>query len=301
MRDRGVGRPGRLISDPRVAKRSIRGSIMAEFNRNLAGMPFGGPVSSAEAAAIDAGLRAYMLRVYNYMVLGLVITGIAALGIYMLSVTDDAAAAAKAVRGSAEVPARLAGNMYLTPLGYAVFVSPLKWAVILSPLALVFGLSFGIERLRPAVAQLLFWIFAALMGVSLGSIFMVYTQTSVVRVFFITAASFGALSLWGYTTRRDLTGMGSFLIMGLFGIVIAGFVNMFLASSAMQWIISVVGVLVFAGLTAWDTQRLKNEYIYGAMDGDTAKRTAIMGALSLYLDVVNLFTMLLQLLGQRED
>jgi hypothetical protein len=137
--------------------------------------------------------------------------------------------------------------------------------------------------------------------VSLGSIFMVYTHTSVVRVFFITAASFGALSLWGYTTKRDLTGMGSFLIMGLFGIVIAGLVNMFLASSAMQWIISVVGVFVFAGLTAWDTQRLKNEYIYGAMDGDTAERTAIMGALSLYLDVVNLFTLLLQLLGQRED
>ena len=301
MRDRDVGRSGQLISDPRVATRSIRGSIMAEFNRNLAGAPFGGPVSSAEAAAIDAGLRAYMLRIYNYMVLGLVITGIAALGIYMLSVTDDVAAAAKAVRGGTEVPARLAGNMYLTPLGYAVFVSPLKWAVILSPLALVFGLSFGIERLRPAAAQLLFWIFAALMGVSLGSIFMVYTQTSVVRVFFITAASFGALSLWGYTTKRDLTGIGSFLIMGLFGIVIAGLVNMFLASSAMQWIISVVGVFVFAGLTAWDTQRLKNEYIYGAMDGDTAERTAIMGALSLYLDVVNLFTLLLQLLGQRED
>jgi uncharacterized protein len=301
MRDRGVGRPGRLISDPRVAKRSIRGSIMAEFNRNLAGLPFGGPVSSAEAATIDAGLRAYMLRVYNYMVLGLVITGVTALGIYMLSVTDDVTAAARAVRGGTEVPARLAGNMYLTPLGYAVFVSPLKWAVILSPLALVFGLSFGIERLRPAAAQLLFWIFAALMGVSLGSIFMVYTHTSVVRVFFITAASFGALSLWGYTTQRDLTGMGSFLIMGLFGIVIAGLVNIFLASSAMHWIISVVGVLVFAGLTAWDTQRLKNEYIYGAMDGDTAERTAIMGALSLYLDVVNLFTMLLQLLGQRED
>jgi uncharacterized protein len=301
MRNRGVGRPGRLISDPRVAKRSIRGSIMAEFNRNLAGLPFGGPVSSAEAATIDAGLRAYMLRVYNYMVLGLVITGVTALGIYMLSVTDDVTAAARAVRGGTEVPARLAGNMYLTPLGYAVFVSPLKWAVILSPLALVFGLSFGIERLRPAAAQLLFWIFAALMGVSLGSIFMVYTHTSVVRVFFITAASFGALSLWGYTTQRDLTGMGSFLIMGLFGIVIAGLVNIFLASSAMHWIISVVGVLVFAGLTAWDTQRLKNEYIYGAMDGDTAERTAIMGALSLYLDVVNLFTMLLQLLGQRED
>jgi FtsH-binding integral membrane protein len=277
-----------------------RGSIMAEFDRN-ASMPFGSPVSRAEAAAIDAGLRAYMLRLYNYMVLGLAITGIAALGIYMVSVTDDVATAAKVMRSGAAVPARLAGDVYLTPVGYAAFVSPLKWVLILAPLALVFGLSFGIERLRPAIAQLLFWIYAALMGVSLGSIFMVFTQTSVVRVFFITAASFGALSLWGYTTQRDLTGMGSFLVMGLFGIIIAGVVNFFLASSALQWIISVVGVLVFSGLTAWDTQRLKNEYIYGAMDGDTAERTAIIGALSLYLDFVNLFTMLLQLFGQRED
>ena len=205
------------------------------------------------------------------------------------------------VRGGAEIPARLAGNVYLTPLGYAVFVSPLKWVVILAPLGLVFGLSFGIERLRPAVAQLLFWIYAALIGISLGSIFMIYTPTSVVRVFFMTAASFAALSLWGYTTQRDLTGIGSFLAMGLFGIIIAGIVNIFLASSALQWLISGVGVLVFSGLTAWDTQRLKSEYIYGAMDGDTAERTAIMGALSLYLDFVNLFTMLIQLLGQRED
>lgn len=274
---------------------------MAEFNRNIAGMPLGGTVSGAEAAAIDAGLRAYMLRVYNYMILGLVVTAVAALGIYLLSVTDDVAAAAKVVRSGVESPARLAGNMYLTPLGYTVFVSPLKWAVFLAPLALVFGLSFGIERLRPATAQLLFWIYAALIGVSLGSIFMIYTQTSVVRVFFITAASFGALSLWGYTTQRDLPGMGAFLVMGLFGIIIAGLVNLFLASTALQWIISAVGVVVFSGLTAWDTQRLKSEYIYGAMDGDTAERTAIMGALSLYLDFVNLFTMLLQLSGQRED
>jgi uncharacterized protein len=272
---------------------------MADFNRTT--MPFGSPVSSAEAAAIDAGLRAYMLRIYNYMVLGLVITGVAALGIYMLSVTGDLAEAAKAVRGGSEIPARLGGNLYLTPLGYAVFASPLKWLVILAPLGLVFGLSFGIERMRPATAQLLFWIFAALMGLSLGSIFMMYTQTSVVRVFFITAASFGALSLWGYTTKRDLTAVGSFLVMGLFGLIIAGLANVFLGSSALQWIVSVAGVLIFAGLTAWDTQRIKNEYIYGAMDGDTVERTAILGALSLYLDVVNLFTMLLQLLGQRED
>ena len=274
---------------------------MAQSNRDISDMPFGAPVSRAEAAAIDAGLRAYMIRVYNYMVLGLAVTAIAALGIYALSVTDDVAAAAKVLRGGAESSARLAGNLYLTPLGYALFVSPLKWAIILAPLALVFGLSFGIERLRPAVAQLLFWIYAALIGVSLGSVFMIYTQTSVVRVFFITAASFGALSLWGYTTQRDLTGIGSFLVMGLFGIVIGGLVNIFLASSALQWVISVVGVVIFSGLTAWDTQRLKNEYIYGAMDGDTAERTAIMGALSLYLNFINLFTMLVQLLGERED
>ena len=274
--------------------------MMADFDRNFPRAQYG-TVSRTETAAIDAGLRAYMLRVYNYMVLGLAITGVAALGIYLVSVTDDPASAFKVMRGGVEISARIAGNLYLTPLGHAVFVSPLKWVIILAPLALVFALSFGVERLRPATAQVLFWIYAALVGLSLGSVFMMYTHTSVVRVFFITAASFGGLSLWGYTTQRDLTGMGSFLIMGLFGIVIAGVVNLFLASSALQWVISVVGVFVFAGLTAWDTQRLKSEYIYGAMDGDTAERTAIMGALSLYLDFVNLFTLLLQLLGQREE
>ena len=294
-----VGRPG--LTTLLVARRSIRGSIMAQSNRDISTTAFGAPMSGAEAAAIDAGLRAYMVRVYNCMVLGLAVTAIAALGIYMISVTDDAAAAAKVFRGGAASSARLAGNLYLTPVGYALFVSPLKWAIILAPLGLVFGLSFVIERLRPAVAQVLFWIYAALIGVSLGSVFMIYAHTSVVRVFFITAASFGALSLWGYTTRRDLTGIGSFLVMGLFGIIIAGLVNLFLASSALQWIISAVGVLVFSGLTAWDTQRLKNEYIYGAMDGDTAARTAIVGALSLYLNFVNLFTLLLQLFGERED
>jgi uncharacterized protein len=155
--------------------------------------------------------------------------------------------------------------------------------------------------MRPATAQITFWIYAAMVGISLGIIFLVYTHTSIVRVFFITAASFGALSLWGYTTQRDLSGMGSFLIMGLFGIIIASLVNIFLASSALQWVISVVGVLVFSGLTAWDTQRLKNEYIYGAMEGEVLERSAIMGALSLYLDFLNLFTFLLQLMGARDE
>jgi uncharacterized protein len=282
---------------------------MAQLNRDISsttlgvpvGAQVGAPVSRAEADAIDAGLRAHLLCVYNYMVLGLAVTAIAALGIYVISVTDDVTAAAKVLRGGAESSAHLAGNLYLTPLGYALFASPLKWVIILAPLAFVFGLNFGIARLRPAVAQLLFWLYAALIGVSLGSVFMIYTHTSVARVFFITAASFGALSLWGYTTGRDLTGIGSFLLMGLFGIVIAGLVNLFLASSALQWVVSAVGVLLFSGLTLWDTQRLKREYIYGAMDGDTAARTAIIGALSLYLDFVNLFAMLVQLFGERED
>lgn len=265
---------------------------MADFDRNVAAQ-YGRPMTRAEAAVVDEGLRAYMLRIYNYMVLGLAITGFAALGVYMLSVTGDASAAASAA-------ARLPGGLYLTSIGYALFVSPLKWVVIFAPLALVFLLGFRIQNMSPATAQATFWIYAALVGVSLSVIFLVFTASSITRVFFITAASFGALSLWGYTTQRDLSGMGSFLIMGLFGVIIAMLVNIFLQSSALQFVVSVVGVLVFAGLTAWDTQRLKSEYIYGAMEGDTQERAAIMGALSLYLNFINLFTMLLQLFGQRE-
>jgi hypothetical protein len=274
---------------------------MSDFERNIASAPFGQTIGRTGTVAVDQGLRAYMLRIYNYMVLGLAITGLAALGIYLLSVTGDASAAMKVLRNGAQIPVPIGKTLFLTPVGYYVFVSPLKWAIMLSPLALVFVLSFGIARLRPAAAQVLFWLFAALMGLSLGSIFLVFTHTSIVQVFFITAASFGALSLYGYTTQRDLTGMGSFLLMGLFGVILASLVNLFMASSALQFAISVVGVLVFAGLTAYDTQRLKNEYIYAAMDGETAERSAIMGALSLYLNFINLFTLLLQLLGQREE
>jgi FtsH-binding integral membrane protein len=264
---------------------------MSDYERNVAASPFGQAIGRAGPVAVDEGLRAYMLRIYNYMVLGLAITGAAALGTYMLSVTDDPSIAALKLRD----------GLMLTAFGKALFVSPLKWVVMFAPLGLVFLLSFGIERMRPATAQLMFWIYAALVGVSLASIFMVFTHTSVVRVFFITAASFGALSLYGYTTQRDLTGMGSFLLMGLFGIILASVINLFMASSALQFAISVIGVLVFAGLTAWDTQRLKTEYLYGAMDGETAERSAIIGALSLYLNFINLFTLLLQLLGQRDE
>jgi FtsH-binding integral membrane protein len=272
---------------------------MSDYNRNVTAQ-YGTTVG--QTVAVDEGLRAYMLRVYNYMVIGLAITGLAALGVYMMSITGDMASAAKVMRNGAEIPARIAANTYLTPLGYTLFVSPWKWAVFLAPLGMVFVLSFGMERMRPATAHMMFWIFAALIGVSLGSIFMVYTHTSITRVFFITAASFGALSLWGYTTQRDLSGMGSFLIMGLFGVILASLVNMFMGGGTMmQFVISVVGVLVFAGFTAYDTQRLKSEYLYGAMDGETTERSAIMGALSLYLNFINLFTLLMQLLGTREE
>jgi len=266
---------------------------MSDSDRNYAS-PFGRAVGRTDAAAVDAGLRAYMLRIYNYMTIGLAITGFAALGVFMAATTNDPSVAA--------FPQKI-GSFYLTTFGYAMFVSPLKWLFIFAPLAMVFVISFGIQRLAPATAQLLFWVFSALMGVSLSSIFLVYTHSSIVQVFFITAASFGALSLYGYTTRRDMSGMGSFLIMGLFGIIIASLVNLFLASSALQFVVSVAGVLVFAGLTAWDTQRLKNEYIYGyaGAGGDIAERSAILGALSLYLNFINLFTLLLQLLGQRDN
>jgi len=263
---------------------------MSDLDRNYAS-PFGRTIGQADAAAMDAGLRAYMLRIYNYMVIGLAITGLAALGVYMGAVTGDPAAATAKI-----------GKIMLTPFGYAMFVSPLKWVFILAPLVMVFVISFGIERLKPAIAQMLFWAFSALMGISLSSIFLVYTHTSIVRVFFIAAATFGALSLYGYTTKRDMTGMGSFLLMGLVGIILASLVNLILGSSMLQFIVSVIGVFVFAGLTAWDTQRLKNDYIYGyaSQGGEIAERAAITGALSLYLNFINLFTLLLQLLGQRD-
>ena len=235
---------------------------MSDLDRNYAS-PFGRAAGRIDAATVDAGLRAYMLRIYNYMSIGLAITGLAALGVYMAAVTDR----------SRPAPPPSSATQFLTPFGYAMFVSPLKWLFILAPLAMVFVISAGINRLRPATAQMLFWVFSALMGISLSSIFLVYTHTSIVRVFFITAATFGALSLYGYTTKRDMSGMGSFLFMGLIGIIIASLVNLFLASSMLQFIVSVVGVLVFAGLTAWDTQRLKNDYIYGyaSQGGDIAE------------------------------
>ncbi|MFC6490420.1 Bax inhibitor-1/YccA family protein [Nitratireductor sp. GCM10026969] len=240
-------------------------------------------------AAIDEGLRAYMIRVYNLMAIGLAITGLAAFGTVSLATTSDPSAAV----------AQFGNGTLLTAFGSAVYLSPLRWVLILAPLALVFFMSFRIHKLSVSAAQTTFWVYAGLMGLSLSSIFLIYTGESIVRTFFITAASFGALSLWGYTTKRDLSGMGSFLFMGLIGIIIASIVNIFLGSSALQFAISVIGVLVFAGLTAYDTQQIKEMYY----EGDSqlvAGRKAIMGALRLYLDFINLFLFMLQFLGNRE-
>ena len=186
----------------------------------------------------------------------------------------------------------------LTPFGQTLFQGPMLWVLILAPLGLVFFLSFRINRLEASTARALFFLYAGLLGVSLATIFMVYTHASIARVFFISAASFGALSLWGYTTQRDLSGMGSFLIMGLFGLIIASLVNLFLKSSGLDWALSVVGVLIFAGLTAWDTQKIK-EFYDPMDDGTVAGRKVVLGALALYLDFINLFLMLLRLMGDR--
>jgi len=248
---------------------------MADLDRRYAQ---GTAIGRAEA--IDEGLRAYMLRVYNYMASGVAITGVVAYFIYAMSVTQGAA------------------GLELTPFGQFMFASAFKWVVIFAPLAMVFFISARIGSLSLSAAQISFWIFAALMGASLSSIFLVYAGESIARVFFITAAAFGALSLWGYTTSRDLSAWGSFLFMGLIGIIIASLVNLFLGSTALQFAISVVGVLVFAGLTAYDTQSIKEMYYVGD-DGTVAGRKAVMGALRLYLDFINLFMMLLQLFGDR--
>ncbi|MEM0908846.1 MAG: Bax inhibitor-1/YccA family protein [Pseudomonadota bacterium] len=260
---------------------------MATSDRN----PYARPTVGAAPAAvgIDQGLRSYMLRVYNYMAIGLVITGIAALTVVNFAIASSAEGAA----------AQLGNGMYLTQFGVTLYTSPLKWVVMLSPLAFIFFLGARMHKMSLSTAQMTFWAFAAIMGVSLSSIFLVYTSESIVRVFFITAASFGALSLFGYTTKKDLSGWGNFLFMGLIGIIIAALVNLFLQSSALQFAISVIGVLVFAGLTAYDTQRIKEMY-YAGDDGTVAGRKAIMGALSLYLNFINMFVLLLSLFGNRE-
>jgi hypothetical protein len=252
---------------------------MSDFHRNVAA---GGYV---DRAAVDVGLRAHMIRVYNYMAAAVALSGAVAWFTYQAAGGD-----AITVAGS-----RISG---LTPFGQAVLSGPMMIVLMLGTLGLVFFISFRIQRLQFTTALTLFMIYAGLLGVTLTPIFLAYTGASITRVFFISAASFGALSLYGYTTQRDLSPIGSFMIMGLFGIIIASLVNLFLKSSGLGFAISVIGVIVFAGLTAWDTQRIKEMYDVND-DGTVSGRKAVMGALSLYLDFINLFLMLLRLVGDR--
>jgi len=242
-------------------------------------------IAQQSSTVIDEGLRAYMLRVYNYMASGVLLTGIFSVLFFNLS-------------GGYGIQITSAGISGLSSIGYAIYASPLKWLVMLAPLAIVFYISFGINRISAASAQAVFWIFAALMGISLSSIFIEFTGGSIARVFFISAGTFGAMSIYGYTTRSDLTKFGSFLIMGLIGIIIASLVNLFLKSPAMYFTISILGVLIFVGLTAYDTQKIKNMYQVSDT-GELMGKKAVMGALTLYLDFINLFIMLLRLFAQR--
>ena len=254
---------------------------MSNFDRNVSNA-WGGAAAQT-AAGVDQGLRAYMLGVYNYMVLGLAITGLAALGTNMMAVTQTAA-----------------GRAGLTPFGQLIYTSPVKWLVMLSPLAFVLFFSFRIDKMSSATARGVFFAFAAVMGLSLSSILLVYAGESVVKVFFITSAAFASLSLFGYTTKRDLSAFGAFLIMGLFGLIIASVVNLYMQSSGMQWALSVISILIFSGLTAWDTQSIKEMYYEG--DGhEVMTKKSVNGALMLYLDFINIFQSLLSLMGNRNN
>ena len=255
---------------------------MSNFDRNYASLR---GVATDRAVAYDMGLRAHMIRVYNYMASGVALTGVAAWLTYQMAGGDAIRVTGNTVVG-------------LTPIGQALFHGPLMWVLLLAPLGLVFFLSFRIQRMEASTARLLFFVYAGLLGVSLASIFVVYTQASLTQVFLVSAASFGALSLYGYTTQRNLNAMGSFLIMGLFGLIIASLVNIFLQSGGLSWALSVIGVLIFAGLTAWDTQKIKEMYDVQD-DGTVAGRKAVMGALSLYLDFINMFLFMLRLFGDR--
>jgi len=241
--------------------------------------------TTAETHVIDEGLRAYMLKVYNYMTSGVFLTGIVSLLLFKLS-------------GGYNIQVTEMGITGTTSIGNMIYSSPLAWIIMLAPLGVVFYMSFGIRKMSVSKAQGTFWIFAALMGASLSSIFVVYTGASITRVFFITAATFGAMSIYGYTTKRDLTKLGSFLMMGLIGIIIASIVNIFMKSTMMYFVISIIGVLIFVGLTAYDTQKIKNMYL-ASDTGEVMGKKAVMGALTLYLDFINLFIMLLRLFGQR--
>lgn len=255
---------------------------MSNFDRNTS-FGYGRGVARPTTAEIDQGLRGYMLGVYNYMTLGLAVTGLVALGVYMLAVAKVAP-----------------GAIALTPFGQLLYATPLRWVVILSPLAFIFFIGARANTMSAATARNLFLAFAAVMGLSVSSMLLVFTGASIARVFFITAAAFGGLSLYGYMTQRDLSAFGSFLVMGVWGLVIAGLVNLFLQSTGLQFALSIIAVLVFAGLTAWDTQNIKDMY-YESDGYEVAQKKSVFGALSLYLDFINMFQSLLFLFGQRNN
>jgi FtsH-binding integral membrane protein len=248
--------------------------LMADYdNRLMRGATVG-------ADTVDAGLRAYMLRVYNYMLVGLGLTGAVA---WLTANTPLS---------------NVFYNQIATPNGVGLQPNILGWIAIFAPLGMVLLLSFRIQKMSFAAAQATFWAYAAVMGVSLSTILFVYTGTSIAMTFFVTAATFGAMSLYGYTTQRDLTGMGSFLFMGLIGVILASLANMFFHSTQLQFVISVLGVLIFTGLTAYDSQKIKNMY-YAGDNSEVVGKKAVMGALSLYLDFINLFLFLLRFMGNR--
>ncbi|WP_295312793.1 Bax inhibitor-1/YccA family protein [Roseobacter sp.] len=248
--------------------------------------------AGSRAAQIDEGLRTHMNKVYGTMSVGMLITFAAAWAISGLAVTTDPALAA----------AQIGPDQYLTSLGAALYTSPLKWLVMFAPLIFVFGFTAGLDRMSAATAQTVFYVFAAVMGVSISSIFLVFTGYSIAQIFLVTSIAFAGLSLWGYTTKKDISGWGAFLFMGLIGIIVASLVNLFIGSPAIMFAISSIGVLIFAGLTAYDTQNIKNTYLAHAHHGDQEwlRKSGIMGALSLYLNFINMFMMLLQLFGNRE-
>ncbi|MGO9007758.1 MAG: Bax inhibitor-1/YccA family protein [Beijerinckiaceae bacterium] len=260
---------------------------MSDFDRNAT--RWGQGYARAGRAEIDLGLRSYMLGVYNNMVIGLALTGLVAMGVNMLAVTDQSHAVA-----------RIGQHIWLSSFGAAIYLSPLKWLVILAPLAFVLFFSIRINQMSAASARALFYVFSAAMGLSLSSILLIYTGTSVARAFFITSAAFGGLSLYGYTTKRDLSPIGSFLIMGLIGLVVASLVNLFLQSPAFQYGLSILTVLIFSGLTAWDTQSIKEMYL-ASDDYEVATKKSVNGALRLYLDFINIMQALLFLTGSRND
>ena len=261
---------------------------MSDYDRNATRW---GQYSQTSGAAVDQGLRAFMLGVYNNMLIGLVVTGITAYAVSRFAVTTDPDQAAASLRG-----------LMLTPFGQAIYFSPLRWVVMFAPLAFVFLFSFSVQRIRASTARLLFFVFSAVMGLSISSIMLVYTQTSIANAFFITAASFGALSLYGYTTKRDLGPVGAFLMMGVVGILLVSLVNVFFVHSAgLSFWISGLIVLVFAGLTAYDTQNIRQTYYQVAGNGEAAASASVIGALQLYLDFINIFLAILRLTGSSRD